>query len=33
MQPAIMDNSEIVIYKNPEGNIRIDVTIEGEQYG
>ena len=23
-------NSEIVIYKNPEGNIRIDVTIEGE---
>ncbi|MEK7719476.1 MAG: hypothetical protein AAB347_07685 [Bacteroidota bacterium] len=31
MQPAIMEsNSEIVIYKNPEGNIRIDVTIEGE---
>lgn len=23
-------NSEIIIYKNQEGNIRIDVTMEGE---
>jgi hypothetical protein len=31
MEHSTMEsNSEIIIYKNPEGNIRIDVTIEGE---
>lgn len=28
--PTMENNSEIVIYQNPEGNIRVDVTIEGE---
>jgi len=31
MQPPIMEsNSEIIIYQNQEGNIRIDVTIDDE---
>lgn len=28
--PTMESNSEIIIYKNQEGNIRIDVTMEGE---